>query len=100
MVDERTTGYSIWLMPEGEVFERYNDVIAKVAKENGTPKFEAHVTLLGGIPAEVGDEMVFKKSQELAEGLRPFRITLGGYGMGHVYVQALFLHAETTVALL
>lgn len=40
--------YSIWLIPDGEVYKTVSSIIQNIAKEYGGPLFEPHITLLGG----------------------------------------------------
>ena len=46
-----TKNYSIWLMPneENDVLEDLDDTISRLSKEQGTPDFRPHITLIGGI---------------------------------------------------
>lgn len=95
----RAEGYSILLMPEGETFKRYAKVIGDLSQRHGTPNFEPHVTLLGGIPSTLSKDQVEVRVQQVASSLLPFDIILSGYGMEDFYFRALFLFAIRTPSL-
>jgi 2'-5' RNA ligase len=86
------SGFSIWLMPPGELHERLSGLIATLGRRLGTPVFEPHVTLLGGI--EQPRETVLASAASLAEGLRPFEVRLGGADHRPEYFRCVFLTAE------
>lgn len=69
-------GYSLWLMPQGQTYERLNTIIKNLHKDYLKPQFLPHVTLL----EELGlsrEEMIDKTSR-LAERLKPFVIRFQG----------------------
>ncbi|MBI3671476.1 2'-5' RNA ligase family protein [Candidatus Azambacteria bacterium] len=70
----KTTGYSIWLMPEGPVCHKLQEIIRELSLMNESPCFKPHVTLIGEL---IGDEdYIMTTTQELAKGLKPFNITM------------------------
>jgi len=86
--------YSLWLMPGGQVYRRLHGVILKLSRENSTPVFKPHVTLLGRI---VGPRReVLAKSAQLARSMRPMRVQLGALGALNDYYRCLFVRAAKT----
>ncbi len=86
----KATGYSLWLVPdrESDMYRLLNAAIQEIARHYGTPAFEPHVTLLGGI---VGDsEEVRQKTRWLASNLVPYAVHLGTIGSHGTYFQILF----------
>ena len=74
-VDAVGSDYSTWFIPEGEVYTRLSEVIINISDEFGTPKFEPHVTLLGGLTG-LREEEAISRVTELARNLEPLKITL------------------------
>lgn len=68
--------FSIWIEPEGEIRERLSKIIESLAYHYGTPVFDPHVTLLGGI--EMYKRDVLDRLQQLVGRLTPYTITLTG----------------------
>ncbi len=96
MIDQTngiTTGYHLFLEPEGAVREQLEQNIARLAHEYDGPVFAPHVTLLAGIP-DGQDSEVLRVSELLATKLAPFGITLNGIGREDKFFRALYLHAE------
>ncbi len=75
MDEPRARGVSLWLMPEGETYERLLGLIAQLARRFSTPAFPPHVTLL----PQVGDRPdadLLAASRRLAAALRPLAARL------------------------
>ncbi len=66
--------YSLWLMPEGSVYERMVNTIARIGHQHDTPQFEPHVTLLGSVHG--AQQEVLQLSEMLAQQLTPYEIEL------------------------
>ena len=64
--------YSLWLIPEGEHARQFADIIAQLSKRFGTPTFDPHVTLLGGLLGPE-KELVTRISQ-ITRSMRPIEI--------------------------
>lgn len=90
--------FSLWVVPEGAVYQRFADLIATLAARAGTPGFEPHVTLLGGIAGAEAE--VRRLCEALAELLEPFEVKLADVGMADEHYRALFVAAEPTPELL
>ncbi len=92
------TNYSLWLMPTGEVYNKFSDLIRRLAREHNAPIFKPHVTLLGELTQPEKD--IISKTRQLAQGKEPFPITLKTIDYQDFYFKALFVKAEETEALL
>lgn len=66
--------YSLWLIPSGEVYNKFAEMISRLSEENQSPNFEPHVTLIGGITGAEAE--LLAKTAQLAELIRPFKIRL------------------------
>ena len=67
-------GYSLWLMPTGEAYDKFSNLIKRLAKEYNAPIFEPHVTLIG--EAMQSEEDVIRRAEKLVSGQESFPITL------------------------
>lgn len=86
----KATGYSLWLVPDREsaMYQLLAESIREIARQYGTPVFEPHVTLLGGISGEL--EEVRQKTRRLARMLSSYALQLGSIGSHGTYFQILF----------
>lgn len=84
--------YSLWLEPSGDVAYKLQERIKKLSKENDTPLFSPHVTLLGGLTA-TKTELV-PLANTLASSVEPFELQLTKAGYLNTYYQSLFIHVE------
>ena len=85
-------GYALWLLPEPRAFARLSDVIAEIARGEGSPRFEPHVTLLSRIGLEAGE--VVERARVLARALTPLDVLLVRAAQRPDFFQALFLEVE------
>lgn len=83
--------YSLWLIPGGVTFVRFDTLIARLAARYGSPRFAPHVTLLGGI--ELPEAEALDRARALAARLAPYTITLGLVGGEDTFFKALFVRA-------
>lgn len=90
-MDFYSKGYTLWLMPKGDIYKKYDGLIKKLAEENAGPVFKPHVTLLGGI--ELPEDDVIKKAEELVSGQKPFKISLSEIGYEDYHFRTLFVRA-------
>jgi 2'-5' RNA ligase len=93
-----TSRCSLWLMPEGDVFDHYFETIVKLSRQLATPVFLPHVTLLGLIDGT--SKEVESKTVKLAAQFHPFRIEFTGTGTLDEYYRCLFVRAKETPTLL
>lgn len=94
----KAKGYSLWLMPTGENYEKFASLIKKLAEKNTTPVFEPHVTLLGEVIQS--EEDIIRKTEESTSGQKQFPLTLTTIDYQDFYFRALFIKAEITEPLL
>ena len=96
--DATATGYSIWMIPEGQVHEELTTTFHKLSKKFKSPKFEPHITLLGGITGP--EKEVISKTYRLATKIKPFAIGLKQIGYQNNYLRSLYLCANPNPQLL
>jgi 2'-5' RNA ligase len=82
-------GYALWLTPGEPLFSHLAREVSRLSRELSTPRFEPHVTLLGGIT--LPEEKVLAHSVFLARILKPIRIELGDIGYLDEYFRCLFV---------
>ncbi|MBI2404647.1 2'-5' RNA ligase family protein [Candidatus Gottesmanbacteria bacterium] len=85
-------GYSFWLMPTGEVYNKFSSLIEKLAEKYSIPLFEPHITLLGEI--QQPEDEIIQKAQLLITEQKPFPITLRMIDYQDFYFRALFVKAD------
>ena len=85
-------GFSLWVVPEGDVRDRLAALIAALARRFGGPPFEPHVTLLGGLPLPAPD--VLKRTRDLVRGQPRIEVRFTGPEAGESYFRCLYLRAE------
>jgi 2'-5' RNA ligase len=90
-------GCSLWLVPEGEVRDTLAAAIEDLSRVQGGPRFEPHVTLLGGLACAEGQ--LLRAAERFAAGLGPFVIRLGSAAHQDAFFRCLFLSADQDAAL-
>jgi 2'-5' RNA ligase len=93
-----TRGYALFLMPSGGTYKKLSGMIKRLSREYSAPEFEPHVTLIGTLTGSKED--ILRKTSQLAAAIRPFRITLNGFGCMDYYFRCLFLKAAKTPELM
>lgn len=88
----KAEGYSIWLIPTGEVHQKLAELISQLSKKYSSPNFEPHVTLIGDLLGV--EEEIISKTSELANLLKPFEINLKKADYFDEYFKCLFIRAE------
>lgn len=91
-------GFSLWIVPEGEVRRRLAALIKALARRFGGPIFEPHVTLLAGVPGPA--ETVVTRAREIVRSRSPLGLRLGGLEAGDSYFRCLYLRVEPSPELL
>lgn len=84
-----TKHYSLWLLLPEEARSRYAALIETLSREHGTPRFEPHITLLGGLQGE--EEVLGTLARDLARRLEPFDVRLLDAGYIEEYYRCLFV---------
>jgi hypothetical protein len=85
-------GLALWLLPEPRAFARLSSVITEIARAEGSPRFEPHVTLLSGITLE--SAAVIERARTLAAVFTPMDVLLACASQRPEFFQALFLDVE------
>lgn len=94
----RGIGYSIWMMPTGEVRNKLADIISRLSIEYSTPNFEPHVTLISDF---VGSEdEILSRTSRLATVLKPFTITIRRIDYLDEFFKCVFIRAEKATDLM
>ncbi len=91
-------GFSLWLVPEGELRRRLADLIESLSRRFGGPVFEPHVTLLAGVREAKRD--VVARADEMLRGASALPLRFAGLETAGTYFRALYLRVETSDALL
>ena len=92
----RGEGYSIWLIPTGETYQKLAKIISDLSKEHSTPNFEPHVTLIGGGELVGAEEDLISQTSKLSDLLKSFKIKLKKADYFDEYFKCLFIRAEKT----
>ncbi len=90
--------HSIWFMPSGDTYRQLSAMISHLSNEYGSPTFEPHVTLLGGL-VDTEEELV-SKTLQLAALSRPFTVELSQVEYQDEFYRALFFRVKETAPLL
>lgn len=93
----KAKGYSLWLMPTGEAYDKFSNLIKRLAKEYNASVFEPHVTLIGEITGSESD--ILSKVRQLVLAQKSFPITLRTIDYQDFYFRTLFVKAEKTKSL-
>lgn len=98
MTSGTASGISLWLEPSGPSRARFTALIRDLASELGTPVFDPHLTLLGGL-AQPEPEAV-EKAERLASGLPPVEVRMTRPGVGSEFFRFVFFEVAATRELL
>ena len=86
---KRKKDFAIWIIPSGEIYEKYHNLIYHLSQKYSTPMFEPHITLLGHvIDSQVG---AISKISRLSALTRPFPLRLTSIGYSDEYFRCLFI---------
>jgi 2'-5' RNA ligase len=94
----RGVGFSLWIMPEGEVRRRLAAFIAELARRFGGPGFDPHVTLLAGLPGPMDD--IARRVSRVVRSSKAFPLRFVGPEVGDSYFRSLYLRVEPSPPLL
>ncbi len=86
------TGFSLWLMPEGEAFARFGDLIARLAGQHKAAAFPPHLTLLGGLSAP--EPVVVALSARLAQSVPCLQIETAEVVHSDAYFRAVAVRVK------
>jgi len=82
--------FSLWLIPKEQKYKDFSRIIKVLARKNLAPKFEPHVTLIGGILTN--KKKAIKNTKQLASCMLPFSLNLMGIGYENTNHKALFVN--------
>ena len=91
-------GFSLWIVPEGEVRRRLAALIEELARRFGGPVFDPHVTLLAGLPGPAAS--VIARAEDVMRGARAFPVRFVGPEKGDSYFRCLYVRLEASSPLL
>jgi len=94
----RADVYSLWLMPEDEVYAKLISTIRQLSKPYGTPEFEPHVTVIGTMTGQKKD--LTEKMNRLAAEVKPFAVKLMDLDYLNEYFRCLFIRIEQSAAVM
>ena len=84
--------YSLWLIPQGETCRQFADIIARLSERFGTPTFDPHVTLLGGL---LGPEKeLVTRISHIIRSMRPIQIHTSTLHSQDDYFRQLFVQVD------
>ncbi len=90
----RANVYSLWFMPEDEVYAKLSSTIRQLSKPYGTPEFEPHITVIGTLTGQ--EQTVTEKLKRLARVIKPFEVKLLDIDYLNEYFRCLFIRIEQT----
>lgn len=90
-------GVSLWLSPAGEEARALGRLIDELSARLGTPRFEPHLTLLGGLG--LAEPEAEARAGRLASRLPPLRLALGDLEGEPVFLRCLYAVVEPSAEL-
>lgn len=87
-------GYSLWLLPDHETYERLWQEINRISLIHNTPTFEPHVTLLNGIEGRM--EELVDRAGKVAESIKPIKMKFSGIGYSDEYFKSFYINVKKT----
>lgn len=91
-------GYSLWLMPNSDVYDFYQSLIERIAVHCHTSPFSPHITLLGTIDLE--EKKVLQITEWIAALHASLNISLEDSGYEDVFFRSFYLKARRSDSLL
>lgn len=85
-------------MPTGQAYEKFSNLIKKLAEEYNAPVFAPHVTLIGEFMQPEKD--CIRLTKQLVLRQQPFTVNMGEIDYEDFYFRTLFVRAEKTETLL
>lgn len=90
--------YSIWLVPDGHVYDRLQAITDMLSTKYKSPPIKPHVTLAGGFTGDI-EEAVYK-AEGLAKKLKPFDVELTSVDCRDEFFRSLYILAAKTPELM
>lgn len=91
--------FSLWLKPEGEIFDILKRIIDTLAEAHDAPRFEPHVTIAGTEldPADTGT--IQNLLSQIASDCEPMTLYLKDTDFRESFYRSLFIHIAPNDAL-
>jgi len=93
----RDSRFALWLLLPREAHARFQALIARLSERLGTPVFEPHITLLGGLSGS-GKELC-QRTRALAVAIEPLEVRLHEAASLDEYYRCLFVEVAPSRAL-
>lgn len=90
----KSLGHTLWLLPTGTAYDKFENLIKKLAGEYNAPVFQPHITLLGEFMQP--QQECIEKTKQLVAGQKPFVVDLQEIGFQDFYFRTLFVYAQKT----
>lgn len=85
-------------MPEGEDYEKFEEITERLSRKYQSPRIRPHVTLVGCFTGDIED--FIHKIEALAEQTRSFFVGLSGLDTRDEFFRSVFILADKSTALL
>ena len=86
--------YSLWITPTSDLKESLDELILKLSKKYKSPRFEAHMTLLGNIDSD--EKTMIQKTKELTSETKTFSLQLDEISFSTTYFQSVLVRVRST----
>lgn len=99
---QEAIGYSLWFVLPRPFLGDFRSQIQHYSSKYGTPYFEPHVTLVGGIGHALSLDLIIKETDELARELAPLNplaLAFGSAVSGAEFYQCVFFKIASTESL-
>ena len=91
--------FSLWLKPEGEIYDILKRIIDSLADAHDAPRFEPHVTI-AGTDMDPGDMQTMQNLlSQIASDCEPMTLYLKGTDFRESFFRSLFIHIAPNDAL-
>ena len=90
--------YSVWFIPEDEMYMKLNSTIRQLSRPYSTPEFEPHVTVIGTLTGE--EQTLIAKLEDLAATMKPFQMKLMELDFLNEYFRCLFIRIEQSATVM
>lgn len=90
--------YSIWVIPPEPVFSQVQSVVQTLSLQYTGPLFEPHLTILGGVEAEL--PQVIQATKTIAASCNQLQLTLDAISFSTTYFQSVLVRVQATAQLL
>ncbi len=86
--------YSLWIIPDGGLYKKLDNLISEISAKYQSPVFKPHVTLLGSAAGNL--DSIISETSELASSIKPYDIHLTSAGCFDEYFRSLFIKVKKT----